>query len=38
MHEHGIDVDVIVGSKTKDLLILEEEMENGSRKSLRHHR
>lgn len=26
MHEHGIDVDVIVGSKTKDLLILEEEM------------
>ena len=27
MHEHGIDVDVIVGSKTKDLLILEKEME-----------
>ncbi len=26
MHEHGIDVDVIVGSKTKDMLILEEEM------------
>lgn len=26
MHEHGIDVDVIVGSKTKDLIILEEEM------------
>ena len=26
MKEHGIDVDVIVGSKTKDLLILEEEM------------
>lgn len=26
MHEHGIDVDVIVGCKTKDLLILEEEM------------
>lgn len=26
MHEHGIEVDVIVGSKTKDLLILEEEM------------
>jgi len=26
MHNHGIDVDVIVGSKTKDLLILEEEM------------
>ena len=27
MKEHGIDVDVIVGSKTKDLLILTEEME-----------
>ena len=27
MREHGIDVDVIVGSKTKDLLILTEEME-----------
>ncbi|WP_194608510.1 sulfide/dihydroorotate dehydrogenase-like FAD/NAD-binding protein [Clostridium vitabionis] len=27
MHEHGIDVDVIIGSKTKDLLILTEEME-----------
>ncbi len=26
-HEHGIAVDVIVGSKTKDLLILEKEME-----------
>lgn len=26
MKEHGIDVDVIVGSKTKDLLILEEPM------------
>jgi len=26
MHEHGIDVDVIVGAKTKDLVILEEEM------------
>lgn len=26
MHEHGIKVDVIVGSKNKDLLILEEEM------------
>jgi ferredoxin--NADP+ reductase len=25
-HEQGIDVDVIMGSKTKDLLILEEEM------------
>ena len=27
MHENGIDVDVIVGSKTKDMLILEKEME-----------
>ena len=27
MHEHGIDVDVIVGAKTKDLVILEKEME-----------
>jgi len=27
LHEHGIDADVIVGSKTKDLLILEKEME-----------
>lgn len=27
MKEHGIDVDVIVGSKTKDMLILEKEME-----------
>lgn len=26
MKEHGIDVDVIVGAKTKDLIILEEEM------------
>lgn len=26
MKEHGIDVDVIVGSRTKDLLILEDEM------------
>lgn len=26
MKEHGIDVDVIVGAKTKDLLILEKEM------------
>ena len=26
MKEHGIDVDVIVGSKTKDMLILESEM------------
>lgn len=28
LHEHGIDADVIVGAKTKDLLILEEEMKN----------
>lgn len=27
LHEHGIKADVIVGAKTKDLLILEEEME-----------
>ena len=27
LHEHGIDADVIVGSKTKDLIILEKEME-----------
>ena len=27
MHAHGIDVDVIVGSKTKDMLILEKEMD-----------
>ncbi len=27
MREHGIDVDVIVGAKTKDMLILEQEME-----------
>ncbi len=26
LHEHGIDADVIVGAKTKDLLIMEEEM------------
>ena len=26
MHEHGIDADVIVGAKTKDLLIMEDEM------------
>ena len=26
LHEHGIKADVIVGSKTKDMLILEEEM------------
>ena len=27
LHEHGVDVDVIVGAKTKDLIILEKEME-----------
>jgi len=27
LHEHGISVDVIVGAKTKDLIILEKEME-----------
>lgn len=27
LREHGVDVDVIVGAKTKDLLILEKEME-----------
>lgn len=26
LHEHGIDADVIVGAKTKDLVILEDEM------------
>ena len=26
LHEHGIDADVIVGAKTKDMLILEDEM------------
>lgn len=26
MHEHGIDVDVIIGARTKDIMILEEEM------------
>ena len=26
LHEHGVDVDVIVGAKNKELLILEEEM------------
>ena len=26
LHEHGVDVDVIIGSKTKDMLILEDEM------------
>ena len=28
LHEHGIDADVIVGAKTKDLLIMEEEMKS----------
>lgn len=28
LHEHGIAADVIVGAKTKDILILEEEMES----------
>ena len=27
MKEHGVDVDVIIGAKTKDMLILEKEME-----------
>lgn len=27
LHEHGVDADVIVGAKNKDLVILEEEME-----------
>ena len=27
LHEHGVDADVIIGSKTKDMLILEKEME-----------
>ncbi|MBO6015254.1 MAG: sulfide/dihydroorotate dehydrogenase-like FAD/NAD-binding protein [Lachnospiraceae bacterium] len=27
LHEHGVDADVIIGSKTKDLLIYEKEME-----------
>lgn len=26
LHEHGVDVDVIIGAKTKDLVIYEEEM------------
>ncbi len=26
MHEHGVEADVIIGAKTKDLLIMEEEM------------
>ncbi|MGN0346177.1 MAG: sulfide/dihydroorotate dehydrogenase-like FAD/NAD-binding protein [Lachnospiraceae bacterium] len=27
LHEHGVDCDVIVGAKTKDILIMEKEME-----------
>jgi len=27
LHEHGVDADVIVGAKTKDLIIMENEME-----------
>ena len=27
LHEHGVDADVIIGSKTKNMLILEKEME-----------
>ena len=30
MREHGIEADVIVGAKTKDLLILEEEMKHAA--------
>jgi len=30
LHERGIDADVIVGAKTKDLLILEEEMKEAA--------
>ena len=26
LHEHGVDADVIIGAKTKDLVIMEEEM------------
>ena len=37
LHENGVNADVIVGSKTKELLILEKEMEAvaGDRKSTR---
>lgn len=27
LHEHGVDADVIIGAKTKDLVIMEKEME-----------
>ena len=30
LHEHGVDVDVIVGAKTKDLVILEKELQEVS--------
>lgn len=30
MHEHGIDVDVILGSRNKDLLIYEEKLKNAA--------
>ena len=28
LHEHGVDVDVIIGARTKDLIIFEDKMEN----------
>ena len=31
LHEHGVDADVIVGAKTKDLVILEDEIQSCSR-------
>ena len=34
LHEHGIECDVIIGAKTKDLVILEEEMRGASDKFL----
>ena len=34
MKEHGVDVDVIIGAKNKDLLILEDEMKSSSGKLL----
>ena len=34
MKEHGIDADVIIGSKTKDMLLLEDENESSCRKLL----
>ena len=38
LHEHGIDADVIVGAKTKDLIILEKEMEAVAGQLIYHHR